>query len=127
MCFYGDSIIADAHNYKFYNYENGDLPGYEIKCIFRDSQNRMWIGMLGGGFSVCNPSEDYRNLKFVHYSTTDGLVNNMVESIIEDKTGKYGLPLSMVYLVFHLIRKLLKISSFQLLCKEMYITNMALP
>ena len=53
--------------------------------------------MLGGGFSVCNPSEDYRNLKFVHYSTTDGLVNNMVESIIEDKTGKiwiatqYGL------------------------------------
>lgn len=82
--------------------------------------------MLGGGFSVCNPSEDYRNLKFVHYSTTDGLVNNMVESIIEDKTGKYGLPLSMVYLVFHLIRKLLKISSFQLLCKEMYITNMAL-
>ena len=31
-------------------------PGYEIKCIFRDSQNRMWIGMLGGGFSVCNPS-----------------------------------------------------------------------
>lgn len=95
--FYGDSIIADAHNYKLYNYENGDLPGYEIKCIFRDSQNRMWIGMLGGGFSVCNPSEDYRNLKFVHYSTTDGLVNNMVESIIEDKTGKiwiatqYGL------------------------------------
>ena len=78
--FYGDSIIADAHNYKLYNYENGDLPGYEIKCIFRDSQNRMWIGMLGGGFSVCNPSEDYRNLKFVHYSTTDGLVNNMVES-----------------------------------------------
>lgn len=73
------------------------MPGYEIKCIFRDSQNRMWIGMLGGGFSVCNPSEDYRNLKFVHYSTTDGLVNNMVESIIEDKTGKiwiatqYGL------------------------------------
>ena len=61
---------------------------------------------VGGGFSVCNPSEDYRNLKFVHYSTTDGLVNNMVESIIEDKTGKYGLPLSMVYLVFHLIRKL---------------------
>lgn len=34
MCFYGDSIIADAHNYKLYNYENGDLPGYEIKCIF---------------------------------------------------------------------------------------------
>ena len=29
-------------------------------------------------FCFVNPSEDYRNLKFVHYSTTDGLVNNMV-------------------------------------------------
>ena len=63
-------------------------PDMKLNVFFRDSQNRMWIGMLGGGFSVCNPSEDYRNLKFVHYSTTDGLVNNMVESIIEDKTGK---------------------------------------
>ena len=73
----------------------GFIPPYEIKCIFRDSQNRMWIGMLGGGFSVCNPSEDYRNLKFVHYSTTDGLVNNMVSCLLSkirlEKTLIHGL------------------------------------
>ncbi len=95
--FYPDSLIADSSNYSTYNYDNDKLLGNEVKCIFRDSKDRMWIGILGRGISLCLPGEDHTKLEFTHYTTSNGLVNNMAESIIEDKNGKiwittgYGL------------------------------------
>lgn len=40
------------------------------------------------GFSMCMPEGDYRNLTFEHYDGSDGLVNSMVQSIVEDREGK---------------------------------------
>ncbi len=34
------------------------------------------------------PEGDYRNLTFEHYDGSDGLVNSMVQSIVEDREGK---------------------------------------
>jgi len=89
--FYPDSIIHNSTDYCTYNYDNGKLPGFEVKCIFRDSKDRMWIGMLGRGFSLCTSAENHHDLSFKHYDTSNGLVNNMVESIIEDKNGKFWI------------------------------------
>lgn len=36
---------------------------------------------------MCIPGTDYHNLTFRHYGTSNGLVNDMVQAIAEDKQG----------------------------------------
>lgn len=80
--------MNDPDNYITYNYNNGKLRSNEIKCIHQDSKGRIWVGTSGKGFSMCMPEGDYRNLTFEHYDGSDGLVNSMVQSIVEDREGK---------------------------------------
>lgn len=96
--FHPDSIIIDPENYIECNFQNGKLPNNEVKCLFLDRQNRMWIGTSGAGICVCEPTTDYqKELFFKNYNIKEGLSNAVVQSIIEDKTGKlwisteYGL------------------------------------
>lgn len=51
----------------------------------------MWIGTTGKGFSVCQSGQTYDQLEFRHYDEDDGLVNNVVQSIVEDRDGKIWL------------------------------------
>ena len=83
-----DSLMNDPDNYITYNYNNGKLRSNEIKCIHQDSKGRIWVGTSGKGFSMCMPEGDYRNLTFEHYDGSDGLLNSMVQSIVEDREGK---------------------------------------
>ena len=83
-----DSLMNDPDNYITYNYNNGKLRSNEIKCIHQDSKGRIWVGTSGKGFSMCMPEGDYRNLTFEHYDGSNGLVNSMVQSIVEDREGK---------------------------------------
>ncbi len=71
-----------------YNYHNGYLLSKDIKCMLRDSKGRMWVGTSGQGISMCVPEGDYRNLSFEYYGIEDGLANNMVLTILEDREGK---------------------------------------
>ncbi len=48
------------------------------------------------------PEGDYRNLTFEHYDGSDGLVNSMVQSIVEDREGK--LWVATEYGISRLIR-----------------------
>ncbi len=89
--FQPDSLIHHPDNYLECNYDNGLLRNNEIKCMLRDSKGRMWIGTSGSGFSVCTPGKDYRDLTFEHFDVKDGLVNGMVQSIAEDKNGKFWI------------------------------------
>jgi len=86
--FHPDSIIQNPSHFYRYTYENNYLPGNEVKAIHYDSQGRIWLGTMGGGISVCTPKDDYANLHFTHYTTADGLINNMLLSIIEDQEKK---------------------------------------
>lgn len=81
-----DSLMANPTNYLTYNYNNGKLRSNEIKCIYQDTQGRIWIG-ASGGLSMCIPNNDYKDLNFKHYGTSNGLVNDMVQAIAEDKQG----------------------------------------
>lgn len=89
--FHPDSLIRHPDKYWECNYDNGLLRNNEIKCMLRDSQGRMWVGTSGSGFSVCTPGKDYGKLKFEHFDVKDGLVNGMVQSIAEDKNGKFWI------------------------------------
>jgi signal transduction histidine kinase/ligand-binding sensor domain-containing protein/DNA-binding response OmpR family regulator len=82
-----DSIIANPDNYHVFNHNNGSLPANEIRSICIDSVGRVWIGH-GAGFSVCTPVEGCAGVTFEHYDVSDGLVNNMVQSIVASLDGR---------------------------------------
>ncbi|MBD8488255.1 response regulator [Echinicola sp. CAU 1574] len=68
---------------------NKDLPGNhgltanKVISAFQDSKNRIWFGTLNGGLLRWNDAEQ----KFVTYTKHNGLPNNNVYGILEDKSG----------------------------------------
>ena len=63
---------------------NSESLGYDkIIGLFEDSKGRMWISTEGGGASVWLPDEK----RFRTYTVDDGLPNNVVYKILEDKFG----------------------------------------
>lgn len=47
--FHPDSLIANSDNYHLFNNVNGKFCSNEIRCLFRDSKGRMWVGTSGAG------------------------------------------------------------------------------
>ncbi|MEB3375742.1 two-component regulator propeller domain-containing protein [Bacteroides sp. CR5/BHMF/2] len=45
--FHPDSLIADEDNYRLFSYTDGNFCSNEIRCLFRDSKGRMWVGTSG--------------------------------------------------------------------------------
>lgn len=86
--FHPDSLLVSPNNYYYYNQDNSKLQGVEVKSLYNDSKGRMWIGTLGGGISVCKPLNNYNDLQFTQYTTSNGLANDVVQAIIEDKEAK---------------------------------------
>ena len=85
--FHPDSLIADGDNYHLFSYTNGKFCSNEIKCIYRDTKGRMWIGTSGSGLNLCTPQDDYHSLKYEHYGTSEGLVNDVIQSVLGDRKG----------------------------------------
>ncbi|NDW11471.1 hybrid sensor histidine kinase/response regulator [Bacteroides sp. 214] len=86
-----EELLQDSERYYHYSYNGGKLNGDEIKYLMTDSKGKVWISAAGAGFSVCEPGGDYSSLEFKHYNTKDGLCNNVVQSIVEDKEGNVWL------------------------------------
>jgi signal transduction histidine kinase/ligand-binding sensor domain-containing protein/DNA-binding response OmpR family regulator len=63
--------------------------GKPVRCIYEDTRGHLWVGTEGGGLILFN-----RNTGKIQkrYSDADGLCNNSVLNILEDKNG--GLWLS---------------------------------
>lgn len=85
--FHPDSIMADPDNYHQFSYTNGKYCANEIRCLYKDQKGRMWVGTSGAGLSLCTPADDYNSLKYEQYETSKGLVNGVVQSILEDFRG----------------------------------------
>jgi ligand-binding sensor domain-containing protein/signal transduction histidine kinase len=63
------------------------LPEIGPRAFFLDSRGWLWIGLRNKGVSVTkDPSAN--PVKFVNYSTADGLASNTVWSITEDDSGR---------------------------------------
>ena len=70
-----------------YNTANHMLPNDEIISLKHTSKGTLWIGALGSGAVECKFSPDHKSLKYHAITTSEGLVNNNVNSIIEDNNG----------------------------------------
>ena len=58
----------------------GELLDKRVNSLYMDSKNRIWVGTWGG--AAC-----YSEGKWSYYTTENGLINNMVNVIFEDKIG----------------------------------------
>jgi ligand-binding sensor domain-containing protein/signal transduction histidine kinase/DNA-binding response OmpR family regulator len=62
--------------------DNSDIAG-TINCIFKDSENNIWLGTRTKGLQLFHR----KNKKFISFSEDQGLANNIVNSIVEDDRG----------------------------------------
>lgn len=85
--FHPDSLIANSDNYHLFSYTNGKFCSNEIKCIYEDDKDRMWVGTSGSGLNLCEPQDNYRRLNYENYGNAEGLVNDVIQSILGDDNG----------------------------------------
>ncbi|MEY4541559.1 MAG: hypothetical protein RLZZ306_3316, partial [Bacteroidota bacterium] len=61
--------------------KSGSIKGNHVFQIFEDSQKRIWIATNGGGLCLYLPKTN----TFKTWTTEDGLPNNTIKGILEDK------------------------------------------
>jgi ligand-binding sensor domain-containing protein/signal transduction histidine kinase len=70
---------------RFLTFDRENTPAFSennVFCLMVSRDNSLWIGMEGGGLLR------YRNGVFRSFSNSDGLTNNFVRAIVQDRTGK---------------------------------------
>lgn len=90
-------IDSNKGHFKSYQHEPSNpksLTNNRVRCIYESENGDLWIGTLGGGL---NRMIDKENGIFESYQEKDGLPNNIVYGILEDKqdnlwiSTNYGL------------------------------------
>ena len=64
--------------------------GYDnIQSILEDDQNILWVSTFGKGIFKFIPEKEgnYTYSDYVHYSTANGLSNNLIKTIYQDWEG----------------------------------------
>ena len=85
--------VTCYHQNTFTNYtEKNGLAGNMVSSILEDKEGNLWFGTTGGGVSRYNGNRiDASGSKepktFTNFTHKQGLANNFVSSIIQDKTG----------------------------------------
>jgi ligand-binding sensor domain-containing protein/signal transduction histidine kinase len=84
--FHGGLLRHWKGHFTLYSESDG-LPAGLITSLYLDHEGRLWIGSYHGGLSrIDNPSE--AKLRFVTYTTADGLSDNAVLCLTEDQWGR---------------------------------------
>ena len=74
-------FIGQTFNFKNYNTEHG-LPQSQVLSIFQDSKGYIWFGTNSGGVGKFDGN------KFYQLTTNDGLINDVVFSIVEGNNNE---------------------------------------
>jgi len=85
-----DLLLANRNNYKYYTYnvENQQsLSNADVRYIFQDSKNNLWFATVGGGLNKYIGESPDGNGLFQVYRNKQGMVNDNIMAIQEDKNG----------------------------------------
>lgn len=72
-----DEFVKDASRYKTY------VRDYEIRDVLVDRQGRLWLSASGDGLVQVEPGDGETEPKFHVFNTSNGLVNNLVQSVVD--------------------------------------------
>lgn len=76
-----DEFVKDARRYKTY------VRDYEIRDVIVDRQGRLWLSASGDGLVQVEPGDGETEPKFHVFNTSNGLVNNLVQSVVDTPDG----------------------------------------
>lgn len=76
-----DEFVKDASRYKTY------VRDYEIRDVIVDKQGRLWLSASGDGLVQVEPGDGETEPKFHVFNTSNGLVNNLVQSVVDTPDG----------------------------------------
>lgn len=76
-----DEFVKDASRYNAY------VRDYEIRDIIVDRQGRLWLSASGDGLVQVEPGDGEAEPKFHVFNTSNGLVNNLVQSVVDTPDG----------------------------------------
>jgi ligand-binding sensor domain-containing protein len=78
-CFFCFNLFSQSYSFKNYSIAEG-LAQTQVTAITEDENGYLWIGTLGG-LSRFNGST------FTNFSSDDGLINNRITALYQDKKG----------------------------------------
>lgn len=81
LIFVGINCFSQTYNFKNYNTKQG-LPQSQVLSIYQDHKGFMWFGTNSGGVGKFDGN------KFTTFTENDGLINNIVYSIIENNNNE---------------------------------------
>ena len=76
-----DEFVKDASRYKTY------VRDYEIRDVIVDRQGRLWLSTSGDGLVQVELADGETEPKFHVFNTSNGLVNNLVQSVVDTPDG----------------------------------------
>lgn len=76
-----DEFVKDASRYKTY------VRDYEIRDVIVDRQGRLWLSASGDGLVQVEPGDGETEPKSHVFNTSNGLVNNLVQSVVDTPDG----------------------------------------
>lgn len=81
----GGIAVFTPRNGEFtiYNTRNSKIPNDKIPTLHLDKNGNIWVGTFGNGVAMLNPQTN----QFTCFSEANGLQNNSVYKILEDKEG----------------------------------------
>lgn len=76
-----DEFAKDASRYNAY------VRDYEIRDVLVDRQGRLWLSASGDGLVQVEQGDGEAEPKFHVFNTSNGLVNNLVQSVVDTPDG----------------------------------------
>ncbi|GAF02104.1 hybrid sensor histidine kinase/response regulator [Saccharicrinis fermentans] len=83
-------VSENPEAYTVYTYNPGHSVGLncnDIKTIYEDQYEQLWIGTAGGGLNLLDKNNPDKQGAFVKYTKDEGLPSNIVTSILEGEDG----------------------------------------
>lgn len=88
-----DGNFANPEDIQFETYrqvsEHSNVADNDIYVLYKDSEAQIWVSVFGGGLNkLVHYDKEKREPVFKSYGIREGMNNDVVKSIIEDKNGK---------------------------------------
>lgn len=88
----------DGYSFKIFKHNPSDsttISNGFVQCLYRDKQNQLWVGTLGGGVSLYHPqTEGYTHFQHDTQSS-QSLSNNFVYAIYQDSKNRIWIGTDM--------------------------------